>query len=361
VIDFGYRAIHETAVAAKALIAAFYGAPPKHAYFNSCSNGGRQALMEAQRYPADYDGIVAGAPANDWTHLLAGGAELAQTVAQTPAAFIPPATFPAIEAATLAACDALDGLQDGLISDPRECRFDPASLLCKGGETDRCLTAPQVALMQDIYAGPRTAKGQSLYYGYSPGAEAGPGGWAAWITGSAPEKSLGFGFSIPFFSQMVYQNPAWDYRDFDAQRDVKAADAKLASILNATDPDLKKFRDRGGKLILYHGWSDPAIPPLNAIHYYESAVAKMGAAGSASFLRLYMVPGMQHCGGGPGPNVFDMATPLERWVEDAAAPGSILATRGPRSRPLCPYPQVARWSGTGSTGDAANFSCVNPR
>ena len=381
VIDFGYRAIHETAVAAKALIAAFYGEGPRHAYFNSCSNGGRQALMEAERYPADYDGIIAGAPANYWTHLMLGGADLAQTVAANPASFIPPAKFPAIEAATLEACDALDGVKDGLIADPRQCHFDPAPLLCEGDESDRCLSAPQVAFLRKVYAGPQTSKGDAIYYGYSPGGETGAGGWVGWITGAAPEKSLGFGFSSQFFSRMVYEDAAWDYRQFDPERDVKAADAKLAGVLNATDPDLKEFQDRGGKLILYHGWSDAAIPPVNAIHYYDSVVAKMGAAQSDSFVRLYMVPGMQHCGGGPGPNFFwstnassrgdaqhDMEAALENWVEGGTAPGPIVATKfktgtNPaggveRTRPLCPYPQVAKWNGSGNPDEAASFSCV---
>ncbi|SPE36283.1 conserved exported hypothetical protein [Candidatus Sulfopaludibacter sp. SbA3] len=372
VIDFGYRAIHETAVAAKALIAAFYGEAQKHAYFNSCSNGGRQALMEVQRYPEDYDGIIAGAPANYWTHLMLGGADLAQAIAANPASFIPPAKVPAIEAAALAACDATDGVKDGLIGDPRKCHFDPASLLCKGEESDACLTAPQVAFLRRAYAGPRSATGDSVYYGYSPGGETGGNGWVGWITGSAPEKSLGFGFSSQFFSRMVYENAAWDYRKFDPEREMKAADAKLAGVLNATDPDMKKFKDRGGKLILYHGWSDAAIPPVNAIHYYESVVSKMGAASSDSFVRLYMVPGMQHCGGGPGPNSFwstnptargdsqhDMEAALEKWVEGGSAPGPIIATHGAeRTRELCPYPQVAKWNGTGSVDQAGSFSCV---
>ncbi|HWC98068.1 MAG TPA: tannase/feruloyl esterase family alpha/beta hydrolase [Candidatus Sulfopaludibacter sp.] len=380
VVDFGYRAIHETTVAAKTIVAAFYGEPAQHSYFNSCSNGGRQALMEAQKYPADYDGIIAGAPANYWTHLLVGGSELAQIVAANPASFIPPAKFPAIEAATLAACDATDGLKDGLISDPQKCHFDPSTLLCKGEDGDHCLTAPQVSFLQKVYAGPRTAKGESLYYGYSPGGEGGGGGWVGWITGAAPEKSQGYGFSTQFFSQMVYEDKDWDFRKFDAERDAKAADAKLASILNSTNPDLKAFKDRGGKLILYHGWSDAAIPPVNAIHYYDAVVSKMGSSDAASFTRLYMVPGMQHCGGGPGPNYFwstnptargdaehDMEEALEVWVEKGAAPGPIVATRfktgvNPgggveRTRPLCPYPQEAHWNGKGSSDDAFNFTC----
>jgi hypothetical protein len=381
VIDFGYRAIHETAVAAKTLIAAFYGeGPPKHSYFNSCSNGGRQALMEAQRYPEDYDGIIAGAPANYWTHLLLEGAYLAQAVAEDPAAFVPPLKMAAIEAATLSACDAGDGLKDGLISDPRTCHFDPATLLCKGEDNERCLTAPQVSFLRKVYGGPRNAKGQPIYPGYSPGGEGGAGGWVSWITGTAPRKSEGYGFSSQFFSQMVYENAEWDYSKFDAEREVKAADAKLASVLNSTSPDLRKFKDRGGKLILYHGWSDAAIPPVNAIEYYDSVASKMGAATAESFVRLYMVPGMQHCGGGPGPNYFwssdpkargdaqhDMEEALESWVENGPAPGPIVAVKFKtaggagrpveRTRPLCPYPQEAHWNGKGSIDEAANFSC----
>jgi hypothetical protein len=379
VIDFGYRAIHETTVAAKALIAAFYGEGPKKSYFNSCSNGGRQALMEAQRFPEDYDGIIAGAPANYWTHLMLGGSELAQAIAANPSSFIPPAKFPAIEAATLAACDALDGVKDGLIGDPQRCHFDPATLLCKGEDTDRCLTPPQVDFLKKVYTGPTDSKGKPLYYGYSPGGEGGGGGWVGWITGTAPQKSQGYGFSTQFFSQMVYQDAAWDFRQFNAEREMKAAD-KLADALNSTDPDLKKFKNRGGKLILYHGWSDPAIPPVNAIHYFDSVVSKMGAPDANSFVRLYMVPGMQHCGGGPGPNFFwatdpasrgdaqhDMAAALEQWVEAGSAPGPIVATKFKtatnlnsgveRTRPLCPYPQVAHWNGTGNSDDAGSFSC----
>jgi hypothetical protein len=377
VIDFGYRAIHETAVAAKALIAAYYGEAPKHSYFNSCSNGGRQALMEAQRYPADYDGIIAGAPANDWTHLMGPGADIDRIIAETPAAFIPPAKIPALQAAVLAACDAVDGVKDGLIEDPRQCKFDAASLLCEGEDTDACMTAPQVALLRKIYAGPRTAKGESIYYGYSPGGEGGNGGWSSWITGTAPQKSEGIMYSTQFFSRMVFEDPAWDYRNYDLERDLKTADAKLAGALNATDADLKKFKERGGKLILYHGWSDAAIPPVNAIHYYDSVVSK--TPDSASFMRLYMAPGMQHCGGGPGPNFFwstnakargdaqhDMEAALENWVEDGAVPGSIVATKFKgaaassgveRTRPLCPYPQTAHWNGTGSIDQATSFSC----
>lgn len=379
VIDFGYRAIHETAVNAKAIIKAFYGEGPRRSYFNSCSNGGRQALMEAQRYPADYDGIIAGAPANFWTHLVAGFVWNMQATADA-ASYISPAKLPAIEAAALAACDGLDGVKDGVIDDPSRCHFDPSTLLCKGPESDACLTSPQLAALEKIYAGPRDAKGRQIFPGYPPGGETGRGGWSPWILGAKPGASLQFFFGTQFFSNMVFQNAAWDLRTFNVDRDTKLADDKMGRILNATDPDLKRFRDRGGKLIMYHGWSDAAIAAPNSIEYYQSVVEKMGQAQAGSFFRLFMVPGMQHCGGGPGPDSFgqgsaaqggpqeDLDSALERWVEKGIAPDQVVATKYKtdlkpssgvvRTRPLCSYPQVAHWKGTGSTDDAANFTCA---
>jgi len=378
-MGFGHRAIHETAVTAKAVIRAFYGEAPKRSYFSSCSNGGRQALMEAQRYPEDYDGIIAGAPANYWTHLLSAAVADMGATQLADGNYIPPAKLPAIQAAVLAACDALDGVKDGVIENPAQCHFDPASLICKGAESDSCLTTAQAAALKKIYDGPRNSSGKSVFRGYSPGGEAEPGGWGPWITGDAPEKSLMFAFGTQFFKNIVYNDSNWDYRTFDANRDVQTADEKTANLLNSTDPNLKPFQSRGGKLIIYHGWSDAAIPALNAIDYYQSVVSKMGAKDSAGFVRLFMVPGMQHCGGGSGPNNFgqgtvahtdplhDIDAALERWVEDGAAPEQIIATKYKddqnvssgvvRTRPLCPYPLVARWKGTGSTDDAANFVC----
>ena len=378
IVDFGYRAIHETADKAKAIIAAFYGGRPRHSYFSSCSNGGRQGLMEAQRYPEDYDGIVAGAPANFWTHLVTSG--VWDALALDGNAFIPAAKAPAIEAAALAACDAADGLKDGLISDPPRCRFDPATLLCKGGETDACLTEPQVAALKKLYAGPRNARGVSTFPGHMPGGESGSGGWPTWVNGPAPQRSLGYAFGSQFFANMVYVNPAWDFRTFQVERDTKAADDRMARILNATDPDLSRFRQRGGKLILYHGWSDAAISPVNSAGYYDSVEKKMGAKATGEFVRLFMAPGLQHCTDGPGPNSFGQASapqgdPLHninmavvRWVEEGVAPSQIVATKyrtgsNPasgvaRTRPLCPYPQAARYKGSGSIDDAASFTCA---
>ncbi len=378
IADFGYRAIHETAVKAKAIIHAFYGEDPKRSYFSSCSNGGRQALMEAQRYPEDYDGIIAGAPANYWTHLLANAAWDNLALLGDKDSYIPPKKLPAIQAAALAACDALDGVKDGVIENPPRCHFDPDALLCKDAESDSCLTAPQVAALKKLYAGGHNSHGQ-IFPGYSSGGEAEFGGWATWITGPSPEHSLMYAFSTQFYKNMVFDNANWDYHTFDADRDTKAAEDKQTRNLNATDPDLSRFRARGGKLILYHGWSDAAIAPQNTVDYYGSVAAKMGDRQTAGFVRLFMVPGMQHCGGGSGANSFgqfsvssgdpehDVDAALERWVEKGVAPERIVAAKRKsdldpssaivRTRPLCAYPLVARYKGSGSTDDAANFVC----
>ncbi len=261
--------------------------------------------MEAQRYPADYDGILAGAPANNWTPLLTTAVWDTQALTLDQASFIPPAKIPAISAAVLAACDALDGVRDGILNDPRQCHFDPATIQCKAGEdTDKCLTAPQAAALKKIYAGPHDAHGHEVFPGYLPGAEDGPGGWGLWITGPAPVKSLMAFFGLGFFSNMVYEDSGWDYKTFTLEAGMKAAEEKTANALNAVDADLKPFKARGGKLILYHGWNDPAIPAINTVNYYQSVVAKMGQRDADSFVRLYMVPGMQHCDNGPGADSF---------------------------------------------------------
>jgi hypothetical protein len=372
IVDYGYRAIHETAEKSKAIIRGFYGDQPKHSYFSSCSNGGREALMEAQRFPADYDGIIAGAPANAFTHILAGFTMNIQATEADPASYIPAAKLPAIESAVLTACDAIDGLKDGLIDDPRKCHFDPSTLLCQGPESERCLTPSQATALKKIYVGARTTKGKQIYPGFLPGGETGAGGWAAWITGSSPGKGLQYAFATQGGAYLIFQTPAWDYRAFNLDRDTKIADDTMGQRLNAIDPNLKAYRNAGGKLILYHGWSDAALAPTNTVDYYESVLAKMGGKNAESFTRLFMVPGMQHCGGGPGPNSFggQITAALEHWVEQGAAPDKIIATKYKtdddpssgvaRTRPLCPYPQVARYTGSGSIDDAANFVCRAP-
>ena len=381
IVDFGHRAIHETAVAAKALIKAHYGEAAKRSYFNSCSNGGRQALMEAQRYPEDYDGIIAGAPANYWSALLSSAASGSKALLADKASYIPSSKLPTIQAAVRASCDLLDGVKDGVLEDPAQCRFDPAPLLCNGAESDSCLTTPQLEALRKVQSGLVDAKGRRLFPPISPGGEAEQGGWGPWITGTAPEKSSMFAFGTQFFKNMVYSNPDWDFRTFETGRDFKVANKRMAPILDATNPDLTRFQGRGGKLIMYHGWSDAAIPGQNTINYFRSVQKKMGAARTGGFVRLFMAPGVQHCAGGSGANVFGQAGPpqrdadhdigaaLERWVEQGVAPERIIATKYKdqsqasgveKTRPLCAYPMVAKYKGSGDTNDAASFSCAAP-
>ncbi|HXB68270.1 MAG TPA: tannase/feruloyl esterase family alpha/beta hydrolase [Candidatus Acidoferrales bacterium] len=377
IVDFGYRALHQTVVNAKSLIQAFYTRPAQHSYFDSCSDGGREALMEAQRFPEDFDGILAGAPANYWTHMLASGLDLVQALyGRDPASYISSIKVPAINAAVLAACDAQDGVKDGIVNDPPRCRFDPAVLLCKDVESRDCLTAPEVASLKRLYAGTR------LFPGVMPGGETGGNGWGTWILGAGPGGNSGTLYLENYFRYMVFDDPAWNPLTASADAAAHTADERTGKSLNAIDPDLGRFRARGGKLILYHGWNDPGISPLNTINYYNSVAAAMGAADTESFVRLYMAPGVQHCGGGPGPNAFGQLglttakgpeygiyAALEQWVEAGAAPGEVIATkyvadtttRGVvMTRKLCPYPQVATYKGTGDTNDYSTFSCTAP-
>jgi Tannase and feruloyl esterase len=378
VVDFGHRGVHEMTRVAKAVIQAFYSKAAKHSYFAGCSDGGREALMEAQRYPEDYDGILAGAPANYWTRLLSLAAVDTQTLTMNPASFIPQPKIPTIAAAVNAACDKLDGVQDGILNDPRQCHFDPASIQCNAGDSDKCLTPPQVVAMKKLYAGLRDSHDKELFPGYVPGAEDGQGGWGLWITGPAPAKSLMAFFGTNYFSNMVYEKPDWDYKTFQLESGLKAAEEKTGDALNAINPDLKRFKSRGGKLILYHGWDDPAIAAPNTINYYNSVIAKMGQRDVDSFVRLYMAPGVQHCDGGPGPDSYgevgdlkfndpstSLDAALEQWVEKGDAPSTIIASKftnedrqqATMTRPLCPYPQLAKYKGSGDTNNATNFSC----
>ncbi len=382
VVDFGYRAIHDMTTKAKAIIQAFYGNAPKHSYFASCSNGGREALMEAQRFPEDYDGILAGAPANFWTNMLVSGIWDLQALQGDPKSYIPASKVPAIHSAVLAACDAQDGVKDGIINDPRECRFDPSTMVCKEGDSKDCLTAPQADALKKLYEGPHNSKGQHIFPGSVVGGEDGPGGWSTWVTGAGPGRSLQYLFSNGFFTNMVFEDPKWDFKTFNFDTGLKVANDKAAQALNSNDPNMRAFKQRGGKLIIYHGWSDAAISPLNSIRYYNTVVDAMGAQETNQFVRLFMVPGMQHCSGGPGPNSFGQAgnpkaptdaehnifTALEQWVEKGAAPDKVVAAKwvndldpgqGARmTRPLCPHPQVAKYKGSGDTNDEANFTCV---
>lgn len=380
IIDFGHRAIHLTTVQGKAIVAAYYGSPAKRSYFNSCSNGGRQALMEAQRYPEDYDGIIAGAPANHWTTLMLHAASMMKATS-APSAYIPAAKLPAIQSAALAACDMNDKVRDGVIENPTRCRFDPSVLLCQGAESDKCLTAQQLDALRVIYGGTRDASGKLIARGYPMGGEAERGGWGSWITGDAPERSAMFFFGTNFFKFMVHGDPAWDYRNFDPVRDFEAARRNASAHLDATDPDLGRFFARGGKLILYHGWSDAAIPAYSTIDYYQTVRKKLGGRKTDASVRLFLVPGMQHCGGGSGCNSFgqggvaqgdpgsNVAAALERWVEQGVAPEEILATRfksgtpavAEKTHPLCAFPRVAVYDRTGNPDTASSFRCAAPK
>lgn len=363
-IDFAYRAHHETAGAAKSLVQAFYGRAPERSYFIGCSSGGYEGLMEAQRFPADYDGIVAGAPANNWTRLMAGDLDGVVAVLRDPASHLPPQALGLLHRAVIASCDAADGVTDGVLDDPRQCTFDPARLACASNTpADRCLTPAQVEAARRVYAGladPRT--GARLYPGLARGSE------PFW-----PHRDPASPFAIPIahYKWLVFANPDWDWKTFDFRDpgDLAAhlaAESKLAPIMNATSPDLRAFRERGGKLLQHHGWNDQLIAPENSIEYHESVRAFFGRDDDVGrFYRLFMAPGMAHCSGGTGPSTFDMQAALERWVEQGVAPDRVVATRSvngivDRLRPLCPYPQVATYNGRGDTNDEANFTCRAP-
>jgi feruloyl esterase len=392
VADFGWRGKHLQAARSKDLIHAFYGQRARHSYFSSCSNGGRQALMEIQRFPEDYDGLIVGAPANFWTHHFAGFVWNEQALWNTPGAWISPSKAQAIQAATLKQCDALDGVEDGVAEDPRRCKFDPASIACPAGtDGPSCLTPPQVDATRKIMQGPRNPRtGRQIYPGYFTSAAGEAAAWPAWITGAAdvPGGTIQGFFGNAFFGRVIEEIPApgvWDFSTFNFDSDMRFADRKAARDFNAYEDNLRAFRreNRRGRIIMWHGWEDPAISARDAIDYYEQ-VARANHD-SEDFFRLFMVPGMLHCSGGPGPNAFgqnlaqtpplsnapehDVLSALERWVEEGVAPRKIIAAKYVndqpaqgilRTRPLCLYPAVAVYKGRGSTDDAANFACRKP-
>lgn len=368
-IDFAYRAHHETALKAKALVQGFYGKPAAKAYWVGCSSGGYEGLMEAQRFPTDYDGIVAGAPANNWTRLMAGDFDGIVAVLQKAENNLTPAALGLLHRGVLAACDARDGVTDGVLEDPRRCQFDPATLKCANdSKPDTCLTPGQIDAAKRVYGGVRDpTTGTRLYPGLAPGSE------PFW-----PHRDPANPFPIPIshYKWLVFANGAWDWKTFDfadpaTYEAFRKAESKYAPILNATNPNLSEFRQRGGKLLQYHGWNDQLISAQNSIDYYESVLAYFGReqknraktlADVQSFYRLYMAPGMAHCSGGTGPNTFDMQTLMEQWVEQGTAPEAIVATHAingivDRSRPLCPYPRVAVYKGKGDTNEASSFEC----
>ena len=364
-INFGHRAVHVVTVAAKQIVAAAYGRAASRSYFEGCSNGGRQAMMEAQRYPADFDGIIAGAPALDWTGLMTGFNYNQQAIRATP---IPPEKLTVLARGVVAQCDAKDGLVDGLVDNPRRCGFDPGVLQCASGDGPNCLTAAQVATARKIYDGPVNSRGEQLHPGFPPGAEDGFTGWQLWISGPsgfpAPVNNnpFQFTFSDHYLRFMVFSDPAYDSMTFDFDDDTARVNA-TAPIFGATDADLRPFRARGGKLLMWHGWSDHALMADRSIEYYNAVIQAMGNKNKVDdFFRLFLAPGMHHCAGGPGPNSFDALTALEAWVEQGRAPNSLVATNDgstgvKRSRPLCSYPKVAVYTGKGDPNAASSFSC----
>jgi len=357
-VDFGYRAVHEMTVKAKAVITAYYGSAPKISYWNGCSTGGRQGLKEAQRFADDFDGVIAGAQANPRTGVAFEGMWLAMATLKDPASNLPKSKYSLIHNAVLEACDAKDGLKDGVIDDPRKCTFDPKVLECKGADGPTCLTTAQVEAVRKIYTpatNPRT--GKAIFGALQRGSEL---GWAAQAGGPEPNN-----LSLDQFRYVVFKDPNWDWRTLNLDSDYERALSVDDGLLDAADPDLSAFLGHKGKLLMYHGWADQMVSPMSSINYYQSVIQKMGKAKVADSVRLFMVPGMAHCRGGEGTDKFDMVSVMEQWVEKGKAPTSIVASRVTngrveRTRPLCAYPQVAAYKGSGSIDDAANFSCKVP-
>jgi feruloyl esterase len=370
-IDYAYRAVHITAVTAKEVANRYYGQPVTYAYWSSCSNGGRQGLLEAQRYPSDFDGIVANAPWVDQTGFTIGAIWNQQALDDVP---IASEKIALVAQEVMATCDAVDGLMDGLIDDPRNCAFEVARdvPLCPAGtDTNECLTAPQAEAIQKVYDGP-SSNGEQIFPGFMLGSEAlvqGQNGArvSGWTNLILPEQSgskpADFNLAESLLRYLVFQppQPDYDYRTFDFNRDTGLLE-RWGGIANASHTDLQAFHDRGGKLIMTYGWADTILQPLMGVGYYEKAVAANGSD-TTDFMRLFMAPGMAHCGGGVGPDRYDAVTAVIDWVEKDAAPGALLAKKivdgaVTRSRPLCPYPQAARYKGDGSIDDAANFVCA---
>ncbi len=384
-VNFGHLAVHRTAVMAKALTDAYYGQKISRSYFTGCSRGGGQAIMSALRYPEDFDAVAAGAYAVDWTGIAVQATQINQAMYPDPndleQAVVGPEAQALVETSYLAACDALDGLEDGILNDPRTCTFDVASLQCEAGKFEGCLSAKEVAAFKVVYDGPKDAAGESLYYGFPFGGETAEGGWSRWLTGGMKyqDNDAGFqegvgsgGFEEPvspsaFFSfgngimqNFVYHDPNWTYENFDFgtyENDASAA----AETLNATNPDLSMYRERGGKMLLYSGWSDNAQSGLAMVGYYDDLLAHDPSA--AEDVRLFMMPGVEHCFGGPGPSWVNFLSEIDNWAVTGEAPDEIMAywldekAQPAGARPICAYPQVAIYVGKGDPRDPSSFSC----
>ena len=347
-IDFAHRAIHETAVAAKATVVGLFGNAPKLSYFNGCSTGGRQAVTAAQRYPEDFDGIVGGAPASHTSTQAFGQIWFSQALAD-PASALPREKLTMLHDAVLNACDELDGAKDGVLENPLACTFDPQVLACKqGADSASCLTQEQVDGVRRIYAGPSNPRtGHHIFAGLERGSEL---GW----------NPVPVSYAVDYFKYIVFKDPNWDPKTLNYDSDVERASKGGNLVFDATDTDLSHFTKRGGKLIMYQGWAEPGIPPGNLVKYYGQIQQK--TSGAKDSVRVFMVPGMGHCGGGNGTSTFDMVAALDAWRDGGKAPEQVSASRvrdgkADRTRPLCAWPAVAKYKGTGSVDDAGNFVC----
>jgi feruloyl esterase len=386
IVNFGHQAVHRTTVTAKALTKAYYQQDIARNYFIGCSRGGGQALMEAQRYPEDFDGIVSGAPAYNWTMGL--GATLTQNMRvmypdpnNLQEAIVGPKEQELLESSYLEKCDELDGIKDGILNDPRQCKFDVATLLCKGEKTDSCMSQAQLNAVKTYYEGPKDSKGNPLYYGFPFGSETSEGGWSMWVTGGLKyhqdsgdyQEGLGSDFPAPvvpnaqhafgtnIMKYIIFHDPDWTYKNYNY--DNLREDAKLAAnTLNATNPDLSVFRKHSGKLLMFTGWSDTAISALGTIGYYDEVIAHDKKA--ENDVRLFMMPGVEHCWGGPGPSYTNFLAEIDKWVETGKAPEQTTAYwldgkfQPTGSRLICAYPKVAQYDGKGDAQDVSSFSCV---
>jgi hypothetical protein len=359
VVDFAHRGNHLAAVVAKQVIAAYYGGPAKRSYFMGCSNGGRDALMEVTRYPEDYDGVIAGAPARLYLEVLTQLLWYHQAVHGPGGAPKLEAKLNIVHDAIMNKCDRLDGVKDGILENPLLCQFDPAELQCKRADAPTCLAKAEVAAFRKIYGGSRLSNGEQVLNGPALGSEGVANNWSAWVTTTQTAA-----FGQEFYRWMVFDDPAWKIEDFKLDRDYPVARERVAPIVDVTSPDISAFTRRGGKLIIYQGWDDPIISAASTIEYYEEVRKRIGPA-AHDHVRLFMVPGMMHCAGGPGATSFDMQPELEKWVERGEAPERVIAVKPdsaePFSHPLCAWPKTAHYDGSGSIKDAANFTCEAPR
>ena len=358
--DWGYRAVHEMVVLTKTMAEKYYGRPIQYSYWNSCHNGGNQGLNEAQRYPDDFDGIVASDPAFWISHLQPGSLYISWVALKDGVGgpgYIPPAKVTLLNKAAIAACDENDGLKDGLIEDPPKCKFDPASIQCKGADSDSCLTAGQVDTAKKIYAGAKFNDGTPIYSGFEPGSEL---NWNFMI-----EKEP-FSVNLAYFKGMVFQDPDWDFHTFDVDRDTKLGIERTAKYVDGNNPDLRPFKESSGKLIIVSSWNSLALPPRQVSEYYKSVEKVMGGPRQTQdFARLFSIPGAGGCVVGENFKAFEA---LQEWVEKGKAPDQIIfnhteSGRGGkvyRTRPVCAYPKLSKYKGSGDINDAANFTCVSP-